>query len=87
MIDFAESTQFIIYSEFSKQPSFLPEYAKWGRSEGTEGFAIGGEQVINPSLYPWHVAIFVQGKYGGGGSLISESFVLTGEIHSYKARP
>ncbi|XP_038120560.1 prostasin [Culex quinquefasciatus] len=53
------------------------EYAEWGRSEGTEGFSIGGEQVINPSLYPWHVAIFVQGKYGGGGSLISDSFVLT----------
>lgn len=80
-ITFAESPKFtILLSAFPKQQNLIPEYAEWGRSEGTEGFSIGGEQVINPSLYPWHVAIFVQGKYGGGGSLISDSFVLTGEI-------
>lgn len=53
------------------------EFTEWGQSEGTEGFAIGGDQVSNPELYPWHVAIFTQGTYVGGGSLISDSFVLT----------
>ena len=46
--------------------------------EQNKALVMDGEKVKDPSSYPWHVAIYRQTDLRGGGSIISERYVLTG---------
>ncbi|XP_055532964.1 trypsin-4-like isoform X2 [Wyeomyia smithii] len=52
-------------------------YNDWGKQSTSISFVFGGKEVDKLGLYPWHVAVFLSNKYLGGGSIISERFVLT----------
>ncbi|XP_065085157.1 prostasin-like [Ochlerotatus camptorhynchus] len=52
-------------------------YEDWGQASAAVQFIVGGDIVNKRGLYPWHVAILHKANYQGGGSLISQQFVLT----------